>query len=91
MPASTETLLRINSHDVAWREIGDELVVLHMGTAKYLTINGSGGMLWKCLIEGASRGQLVDALTERYGIDATRAEIDIETFLDSLGECQLLV
>jgi hypothetical protein len=87
---TTEPRLRVNSHDVAWREIGNELVVLHMGTAKYLTVNASGSVLWRCLIEGATRSELVEALVCRYRIDPTQADNEIEVFLGSLAECRLL-
>ena len=94
MTPSSETpsgsLLRVNSQEVVWREIGDELVVLHMGTATYMTVNGSGRVLWNRLVDGATRGDLVDALVERYGIDQDQATRDVDAFLESVTECALL-
>lgn len=90
MTTSSNDVLRINSQDVVWREIGDELVVMHMGTATYLTINGSGKVLWVRLAEGATSEQLAETLSERYGVDADRSRADVQSFLASLAACALL-
>jgi hypothetical protein len=90
MSTPADHLLRIDSQEVVWREIGDELVVLHMGTATYLTINGSGRTLWNRLADGATPSQLADALIERYGIDAEQARLDVQAFVESLVACTLL-
>lgn len=91
MPTTIEDKLQVNSHDVAWREIGDELVVLHMATARYLTINGSGALLWHRLIDGATRSQLVETLVDRFGLASTQADSDVAVFVEALDKCKLLV
>jgi hypothetical protein len=90
MKPSSDDLLRINSEEVVWREVGDEVVVLHMTTATYLTINGSGRALWNRLAEGATPEDLVQALIERYGIEPDEARADVQSFLDSLAASTLL-
>jgi hypothetical protein len=87
MPTQT---VRINSQDLVWKEIGEDIVVLHMSTATYLTINGSGRVLWRLLVDGATRQDLTDALVSTYGIGAEQAGEDVDTFLSSLEECALL-
>jgi hypothetical protein len=90
MPTHSQETLRLKTQEVAWREIGDELVVLHMGTATYLTINGSGRTLWNRLADGANRQELIEALIATYEIDDERARRDVDTFLASLAENGLL-
>jgi hypothetical protein len=82
--------IRVNSQEVVWKEIGDDIVVLHMSTATYLTINGSGRVLWKLLVDGATRGSLAEALIATYSIEADRAAEDVDAYLSSLAECSLL-
>jgi hypothetical protein len=87
---SSGTVLRINSQEVVWREVGNELVVLQISTATYLSIIGSGQVLWGRLIEGATYDELVDILMQRYGIDRARAARDVDGFLESLASYALL-
>jgi hypothetical protein len=90
MSSASEKQLRINSQDVAWREIGDEVVVLHMGTATYLSINGTGRTLWNRLADGATRAELIDALIDIYEIDTDRAARDVDSFVESLTATRLI-
>jgi Coenzyme PQQ synthesis protein D (PqqD) len=90
MTEPSDRRLRINSEDVVWREVGDELVVLHMKTTTYLTINGSGRTLWDRLVDGATLDELVAALVERYGIGTEQAKQDVHGFVESLTACSLL-
>lgn len=82
--------VRINTQEVVWREVGDEVVILHMTTATYLTINGSGRLLWNLLAEGATPEALAQTLVGEYDIGFEQAEADVRTFLSSLTECSLL-
>ena len=90
MNESSDEPFCINTHDVVWREIGDELVVLQISTATYLSINGSGRTLWKRLVDCATPTELVEALTERYGIEAEVARRDVDGFVASLIACGLI-
>jgi hypothetical protein len=86
MSSASEKQLRINSQEVAWREIGDEVVVLQMSTATYLSINGTGRTLWNRLADGATRAELIDT----YEIDADRAARDVDSFVESLAASGLI-
>ena len=90
MSTASDKQLRINSQEVAWREIGDEVVVLHMSTATYLSINGTGRTLWNRLADGATRAELIDALIDAYEIDADRAAKDVDSFIESLAASDLI-
>ncbi|MGH3625901.1 MAG: PqqD family protein [Sciscionella sp.] len=82
--------LRLRTEDLEWREIDDDIVILDAHDATYLTLNGSGALLWRMLAISATREELVKALLDQYtGADAT-AEADTDTFLDALREQGLL-
>jgi hypothetical protein len=82
--------VRINSQEVIWREVGDEIVILHMTTATYLTINGSGRLLWNRLADGADEPTLIGLLVSEYGIDEAQAKEDVHAFLTALADSSLL-
>jgi len=82
--------LRLRIDDLAWREVGDELVVLEVTTTTYLTLNGSARVLWERLVDGVTRSELTDTLVDRYGITLEKADKDVDAFLDVLRQRSLL-
>lgn len=83
--------LVIRSDDLTWREAHDELIVLDMSSATYLTVNGSAKVLWDLLVDGATTHELTDALASRYRITDERARSDVKEFLASLEERSYVV
>jgi hypothetical protein len=83
--------LKLDGERAVWREVGDEVVVLDVQTATYLSINGSGGTLWKKLDSGATPVELVAELVSGYAISEARAAHDVGDFLHALKERSLLL
>ena len=82
--------LCLREHDLDWRELDDEIVALDGCQGEYLSVRGAGAVIWRLLAGTAERERLVDALVDRYGIDAQRAGFDVDAFLSSLNERGLL-
>jgi hypothetical protein len=76
-------VLRLRS-DTIWREADGEVLGLDHGLRNYVSANSAGSVLWKLLVEGATRDDLARALVAEYGIDAQRAASDVEVFLADL-------
>jgi coenzyme PQQ synthesis protein D (PqqD) len=85
-----EQRMTLKMDDLTWREVHDELLVLDMATATYLTLNGSAKVLWQHLADGATVSELVGALVDRYRITPERAEADVRDFLEVLEERSFL-
>lgn len=82
--------LRLRTEDLEWREIDSDIVILDGRDATYLTLNGSGALLWRLLATDATREELVEALLENYEVDHLTATADIDAFLATLSEQGLL-
>ena len=82
--------LRLRVDDVAWRDAGDELIILELATSTYLTLNGSAKKLWLGLVAGANAEALADMLVSTYGISPEQAESDTEAFVTALVERKLV-
>jgi DNA-binding GntR family transcriptional regulator len=82
--------LCLRKDDLDWREIDDEIVVLDTRDAVYLSVQGSGALVWRLLAESATKDSLIEALVEKYGVDSTRATADVEAFLATLNDRGLL-
>ena len=82
--------IALDADAVVWREVGDEIVVLEIATAVYLTLNGTARPLWLLLADGATRDDLAAALVAEYGIAFDRAAADVDDFLAALATRSLL-
>lgn len=83
---------RVRTDGVTWREVGDEIVVLHLNTSRYLSLNGTGALLWRRLADGgAEREELVDLLLATFeDVDKPTAASDVDTFLADCQEYDVL-
>jgi hypothetical protein len=83
--------LSLDSERAVWREVGDELVILDVPTATYLTLNSSAVTLWKHLEEGASPAELAAELVATYEIGEDKAASDVQRFLGALQDRSLIL
>jgi len=71
--------------DLAWQQIGAELVVMSLPEKKVLGLNPAGALLWS-LIEERDEDGLVSALVERFATDEGQARKDVRGFVAMLRE-----
>jgi hypothetical protein len=90
-PAYSDGCLKLAEEALTWREVDGEVVVLDRRSWMYMGINGSGMLLWKLIVEGASLSRLVESLRDAYELDAEVAQRDVEAFLELLSSQNLLV
>ncbi|MBJ7328669.1 MAG: PqqD family protein [Solirubrobacteraceae bacterium] len=83
-------LHRVDVDQVHWRRAGDDLLVLHLPSSRYLQLNASAGVLWEAVVEGATTEDLEGRLVDAYGIEAEQASSDVAGFLQSLRDGGLL-
>ena len=86
----TERRLQLRDGELEWREVEGEIVALDLRASTYLSVNKAGTALWPHLTTGASRDELVTALTSRYGLDVEAATRDVDAFVQALEAKGLL-
>ena len=77
------------------RPVGGNHVVVPIGAQTVdfrciITLNEVGAFLWKQLEKDCSAGDLVEAILAEYDVAADIAAADVERFVDSLREKNLL-
>lgn len=87
---SAEQLHRLRPDGLSWREIDDEVIALDHRTSAYVSVNASAVSLWRALVSGATKAQLVHLLVEGYGIEREPAAADVDAFLAELSAQGLL-
>ena len=81
---------RLRSHELLWREVDDEIVILDLRRSVYASVNQSGRTLWLRLARGATSEDLAQELRSVYGREADVARQDAEAFLETVREQGLL-
>ena len=87
--ADEEPVLRLK-RGVEWHPLDDEIVVLDLNSSAYLAVNDTGAVLWPLVAQGTTEGQLVEALTSRFQIDAGQARADAGVFVEQLRSLTLV-
>ena len=86
----SESMLRLRTDALDWLTVDTEIVALDARQDLYLGTNHSGAELWRALDNGATRSQLIELLIDTFDIEADRASADVDAFLHSLAEQDLL-
>ena len=77
------------------REVAGNYIVVAVGSGVktfngMIQLNDTGALLWKQLEQGAEKDQLVDAMIKEYNVEKSVAECDVDEFIGSLKEANLL-
>lgn len=78
------------SPDVLCRELGEELVLLDLGSSKYFSLNRTGAVIWNLLEQGEERGSIARQLSEKFDVDEQKAMSDVEDLIDRLYNARLI-
>jgi hypothetical protein len=82
--------LRLRNDRMTWRRVEDALVVLDLHNSTYLSVNGTGALIWDELHRGCEIDALVELVVSQFDVDAATARIDIERFTAELHRRSLL-
>jgi hypothetical protein len=83
-------LIRLRSEALDWLPIDDEVVAVDSKRDLYLGTNRAGMQLWQRLAKGTTRSALIDLLVDTYDLAGDRAEADVDAFLATLEQQELL-
>lgn len=70
--------------DVLVRVIGDEAILLHLGTEQYLGLDQVGTRMWTVLRDAPSIEAGYDQLKQEYDVAPEVLRQDLQEFLDDL-------
>ena len=82
--------VRLRPSGLAWRQTGDEVVVLDLAASVFHALNASGALLWERLADWTTAGELAGELVSRYRLPAAVAAPDVARFLQACAGAGLL-
>lgn len=85
----------IRNQDVVSRKIEGELIIVPIRSGvgdlnSLYTLNPVGSVLWDFMTEGHTVEEMVQRICDEFEVTTTQAEQDIEAFLNSLVEENLV-
>jgi hypothetical protein len=77
--------------DVITQEIEDELVLLHMGSEDYFSLDDVGTAMWKLLVAHGDLEQVIAILLDEYDVEEARVRDDLHKLVLQLLERKLVI
>jgi hypothetical protein len=85
------TVFRVNSAAVVSETMAEEVIVIHLDSGAYFTINGSGVEVWEQLGRGTTIADCATALAACHGAEESEVIATLEPFFASLAGEDLIV
>lgn len=75
---------------VLHRRVGDESVLLHLGTGRYFELNVTGTRIWELVPGAATREELLAALAAEFDVEPIELATSVDELLGALRSCGLM-
>jgi len=72
------------SDGVTWRELGGDVVILNVETGVYFGLDGSGGVIWRELVEHGSVEKTLESLKRQFDVEPGELRRDLDDLLARL-------
>jgi Coenzyme PQQ synthesis protein D (PqqD) len=82
---------RINSPHVVAETLDGEATIVDLDSGTYYALNESGSMVWDRVLAGAQPDEVVEALSDAYGLPPEVANRDVTELVERLNEAKLIV
>ena len=75
---------------VAFRELGEESVLLHLGTGRYFGLDPVATRMWSVLAEAGTVEGAMAVLAEEYEVERDRLRRDLAELVEELAQRRLV-
>ena len=82
--------LTIPDH-VMSRQVGDETVILDLGSGTYFGLDPVGARIWQLFTDGQPLQAVVTTLLDEFDVDEARLRVDVDTLVNELVTRGLVV
>lgn len=66
------------NNEYIWKEISNQVVILHLDSGKYYSLNEVGSLIWKGILDHMSLDDIVDRICSDYDVEEKSARNDAE-------------
>ena len=83
--------MRIEISDgVIWRDLGGDVVILNVETGVYFGLDGSGGQIWRELVEQGSIEKTFQSLKQQFDVEPDELRRDLDALVDQFVQKRLV-
>ncbi len=79
------------SADVVHKNLGGDVVLVHLQTNSIYALNETGARLWELLVEGRNRGEIRQGLLADFEVAEDELELELDALVSSLRAKRLVV
>lgn len=76
--------------DVVSERVGDDLVLVHLGTNEIFALNPTGARFWELLVQGKSREAIEAQLLAEYDVSPSMLAAEIDRMLAELARQKMV-
>jgi hypothetical protein len=76
--------------DVVWKDVGGEIVLIHLETNQIHELSRTGARLWALLDEGKSVGEAETILMEEFSVDEETVRTETDALIEELIRRRLI-
>jgi hypothetical protein len=80
----------VAAEGVVAQAVGDETVLLDLGSGTYYSLNGSASVVWHALEGGGTVGTVIETLLDHFDVDGEQAAEDAARLIGEAVERGLL-
>lgn len=83
--------LRVNTPTVVAEAFDDEIVILHLESGTYYSLEKSGAVIWTLLQEGVNLPEISARIAATYTISSATSEQSVQHFIEELLQEKLII
>ena len=76
----------IDRERITWRKLREELVLMHLDTGAYYSLNDTGIFIWESLADGRAYDSIIEAIVQEFEVDRETVIKDFERLVNELAD-----
>lgn len=76
--------------DVVYEHVGDDLVLVHLGTNEIFALNSTAARFWELLVQGTSREEIEARMLAEYAVSREELTQEIDGIIAQLQRQQMV-
>ncbi|MFC1888924.1 PqqD family protein [Thermodesulfobacteriota bacterium] len=77
--------------EYVWKEVGGQVVILHLDSGSYFSLNPTGSLVWKGVMEPVSLDRIVQRLCSSFQVDEETSRKDAEEIIQKFLDKEMIV
>ena len=78
--------IHVDKKSITWRKLKDELVLMHLDTGAYYSLNETGVLIWQGIIDDRPHDEIVNDIGALFEADRETIVRDFERIVNELAD-----